>query len=96
MVERRRKFEPKLPAPPSEYNSIPIAARLLVGDEDIEYLSVTNVTMALKKDLFNEFQKGLYIDLMFIGDENKSSKVYRYKMITETETAINLRLECEL
>lgn len=96
MIEKRRKYTYEGPAAPTEHNGQPIIARLLIDDEDIEYISVTNISLSLKKSFFDEFVKGAYIDLMFIGDENKSSKVYRYKMITEAEDRINLRLECEV
>ena len=96
MVEVRRKIKDNIPPPPSEYEDKPIVARLLVGDEDIEHLTVTYITLSLKKDFFNEYVKGAYVDLMFIGEQNASDKVYRYKMISELEDRINMRLECEV
>ena len=96
MIERRRSHTYEGPVAPTEYNGQPIIARLLIDDEDIDYISVTNISLSLKKNFFNEFVKGAYIDLMFIGEENGSSKVYRYKMISEEEDKINLRMECEV
>lgn len=81
---------------PTEYNGKPIISRLLVDDEDIDYISVTNMSLSLTKSFFNEFVKGCYVDIMFIGEEVKSSKIYRYKMVSETDEKINLRLECQL
>ena len=95
MIKRRSSYTPE-PPPPSEYEGKPIVARLLVGDEDIDYISVTNISLSLKKSFFNEFVKGAYIDLMFIGEENSSSKVYRYKIVSEAEDKINMRMECEV
>ena len=95
MVKRRSSYTPG-PPPPSEYEGKPIVARLLIDDEDIDYISVTNISLSLKKSFFNDFVKGAYIDLMFIGEENSSSKVYRYKMVSETEDKINMRMECEV
>lgn len=96
MIERRRSHKYEGPVAPTEYNGQPIIARLLIYDEDIEYISATKVSLSLKKSFFDEFVKGAYIDLMFIGEENSSSKVYRYKMVSEAEDKINMRMECEV
>lgn len=96
MIEIRKRRYSDLPPPPSEYEGKPIIARLLVDDEDIEHLNITYITLSLKKDFFNEYVKGAYVDLMFIGEQNASSKVYRYKMTSEAEDRINMRLECEV
>lgn len=96
MIEIRKRTIIESPPEPTEYEGKPIVARLLVGDEDIEYMTVTNVSLSLKKEFFNEYVKGAYVDLMFIGEENASSKVYRYKMVSEAEDRINMRLACQL
>lgn len=96
MIERRKPKAVDCPPPPTEYEGKPIVARLLIDDEDIDYISVTNVSLSLKKSFFTDYVKGAYVDLMFIGEENASSKVYRYKMVSENDIAINLRLACQL
>lgn len=93
MARMRYKYESNAP---TEHEGKPIVARLLVDDEDIEYISVTNVSLSLKRSFFNEFVKGAFIDILFIGEENASSKVYRYKMVSEAEDRINMRMECEV
>lgn len=92
MYARRKPIEN--PPRPSQYQGKPIVASLLVDDEDIDYISSTNVSLSLKKSFFDIYEKGSYVDLLFIGQEDTSNKVYRYKMVSESDEAINLRLEC--
>lgn len=94
MVIRKRQ-NPLADIPvPIEHNGVAIIARLLLDADDIEKITATKISLSIKKEAFAEYQKGCYIDLLFLGDDDLT--VYRYKMVSESETAINLRLECEV
>lgn len=93
MYARKRWVDPS-PPPPSEYNGKPISNRVLICDDDIASISTSWKSLSIKKSFMTDYEKGAYIDLMFIGEQYNSNSVYRYRIVSEDDFAINLRQEC--
>lgn len=95
MVEVVKSKKIQAAPEPTEYEGAPIIARLLVAEEDIERLTSTKATLSLKLTFFDEYARGTYIDVIFLSDAHDST-IYRYRMVSKSDTAINFRLACKL